>query len=396
MANKKEAEVSEETSRALRLGDAIKGMKKKYKGASLLANARDDERLIVPRISTGLYSIDVAMNGGFPLHRVSMVYGEAKGGKTTILQRSMGNLQRLCGNCFQPAEFVPGRVEIPDLETGELKQVETYVIKDCPCGHPKDIFALWIDAEGVWLPEWAEKMGVWAEKVILSRPTYGEQGYDILTSFGATGSIDLMVLDSIAAMSPEVEFTGGMEEQHVGKAARMNNMFVRKIVSLMNLGFQKSTPMTMWAVNQYRQKIGVQRGSAKTLPGGKGQLFSTSMELEMAPGKIEVDDNGDPMIGEFYWQVKKNKLGPSGGKGTFKQWMTDTDLFSVGDLYEYDTVIARAVDMGLIEHPNSVMYHFNDLKFRGINVFVRYFGENPEVYHNLKETMIRRRLRLDE
>jgi hypothetical protein len=120
------------------------------------------------------------------------------------------------------------------------------------------------------------------------------------------------------------------------------------------------------------------------------------MELEMAPGKIEVDDNGDPMIGEFYWQVKKNKLGPSGGKGTFKQWMTDTDLFSVGDLYEYDTVIARAVDMGLIEHPNSVMYHFNDLKFRGINVFVRYFGENPEVYHNLKETMIRRRLRLDE
>ena len=394
---KKIQEISSSSNRAMMLGDTIKKMNKKYKGDRILANAHHDVRFIVPRVSTELYAMDVATNGGLPLHRVSMAYGEAKGGKTTLFLRGLGNMQKLCGNCYQPGVFSDGKLELPNLETGEVTQVDTHVIQDCPCGNPRDILALWVDAEGVWLPEWAEKMGVWSEKTIVMRPSYGEQGYDVITSFASTGMIDLMVIDSIAAMTPMDELEGGMEEKLVGVGARMNNKFVRKIVSLMNRGFQHNTPMTVWAINQYREKVGGMPGFGpkKVLPGGKGQLFSTSMEIEMNPGKITVDDNGEPLFGEFYWQIKKNKLGPSGGKGSFKQWMTDTDLFVVGDLQEHELVIQRAVDMGLIEHPNNTMYNIGEEKFRGINQLIRYFGEHSDKYNEMKDMMLRRKLNVE-
>jgi len=384
------------TTRARLLGDQIKNMKKTYKGLSPLANARDDERLIVPRVSTGLYALDVAMNGGYPICRMTLVYGDAKGGKTTMLLRGLANMQRLCGNCYKPAEFGDGVVKLPDARTGEIKEIKTQVIKNCSCGKPKDIVALWCDSEGVWLPSWAKTLGVWAEKVILMRPSFGEQGYDIITGFAQTGLIDLMVIDSLAAMTPSDELTGGMQESQPGVAARMNNKFIRKIISLMNLGFQADVGMTIWAINQFREKIGVQFGSNKTLPGGKGQLFAGTIELEFNPGKVTLDENDEPILGEFRWVVRKNKVGTSGGKGSYKQWMSDTDIFKIGDLQEHDTVIAKAVGMGMVDHPNSQTYEFDGKKFRGINHLIRYLGENPHRYDALKSEMLLKKLHLDE
>lgn len=397
MAKRVDNGVSSAETRALKIGDVIKGMNKTYKGAQLLVHARDDKRLIVPRVSTGLYALDVATNGGMPLHRMSLVYGKEKGGKSTLLLRSLANMQRLCGNCSRPARFELGVMKLPDLKTGEIKDVETQVITSCECGNPRDVLALWVDAEGVWLPEWSASMGVWPEKVLLFRPGHGEQGYDVITSFASQGVLDLVVIDSIAAMTPADELASGMGEQSVGLAARMNNKFVRKIISLMNKGFQEDNLLTVWAINQYRAKIGgAFAGPKNEVTGGRGQKYATSLDIEMSPGKIVIDDQGEPLYGEFYWAVKKNKIGVDGGKGTFKQWMADTDLFRVGDLQEHDLVIQKACDMGLVEHPNATMYHFDGEKFRGINSLVRYLGENPVRYAELKEQMLRQKLHFGE
>jgi recombination protein RecA len=395
--NKSEKDTDKPASRAEQLGAVVKSVNKKYKGASVLANARHDPRLVVPRVSTGLYGLDVATNGGYPLGRVTLIYGEAKGGKTTSYLRGLSNAQRLCGTCSRPAEYVPGVIELPDLETGEMKDVETFVIKECACGNPTDMLCFWVDAEGVWLPEWADKMDVWSEKVILMRPTYGEQGYDVLTSFAETRAINMVAIDSLAQMTPSDEYKSGMDEKQQGAAARMNNKFIRKVVGLMNHSFQQKHSLTTWLINQYREKIGVMFGSNKTLPGGKAQLFANSIEVEFSPGKIDIDpDTGEPIIGLFKWAVKKNKLGPSGGRGEFQQWMMNTDLFSIGDIQEHEQVIQKAVSLGFIEHPNAVMYEFDGEKFRGESTLVRYLAENPELYVLLKEKMLRKKLHIDD
>jgi len=383
-------------SRAQLLGDVVIGMGKRYKNVSTLADPRNDKRLVVPRVSTSLYGLDVALNGGIPLGRMTLVYGDAKGGKTTLLLRCLANAQRRCGNCNRVAVFGPGEIDLPDLKTGEIKKIKTQVIQSCKCGNPRDVICLWVDAEGVWLTDWAEKLGVWSEKVILMRPSYGEQGYDVMMSFAESGAIDIIVLDSLAQMTPADEVSGGMEEQTQALAARVNNRFIRKIISLMNLGFQRNKQFTLWAVNQYREKVGVVFGSNKVLPGGKGQLFSSSVDIEMTPATISLDDGGESIMGLFRWRVTKNKMGPPGGKGEFRQWMMDTDVFKTGDLQEHEYVIGKAVELGEISHPNAMMYDIDGRSFRGESQVVKYLAENPDKYEELKDVMIRKRLRIEE
>lgn len=389
-------EQDKDKSRAELLGGVVEGINKRYKGVQTLADPRNDERLIVPRVSTSSYGMDVALNGGFPMGRVTLAYGDARGGKTTLFLRGLANAQRRCGNCNREAEYGPGVIDLPDLKTGKVKSVRTQVIKSCECGNPRDVLCLWVDSEGVWLTEWSDKIGVWSEKVILMRPSYGEQGYDVMTSFAESGAIDIIVLDSLANMTPADEFSGGMEEQTQALAARVNNKFLRKIVGMMNLGFQRNKPFTLWAVNQYREKVGVTFGSNKVLPGGKGQLFTSSAEIEMTPGTVTLDDGNEPIIGVFKWRITKNKLGPGGGKGEFIQWMMDTDVFKVGDLQEHEYVIDKAVVMGEIEHPSSQIYVIDGQSFRGESKVVRYLAENPSRYEQLKADMLRRRLRLED
>jgi hypothetical protein len=134
-------------------------------------------------------------------------------------------------------------------------------------------------------------------------------------------------------------------------------------------------------------------GSNLTLPGGKGQQFATSLEIETRKQKIEMDDDtGEPLIGNFAWTVKKNKVGVPGGKGEYQMCLCETDLFGVGDLMEHESVIEKATDLEFIERPSTVTYVFNDKKFRGKSPLVRYLGENPDAYADLKLDMLRAKL----
>ncbi len=380
-------------TRAEQLGAIVKGAKKKY-GHSVLHSASETEALIVPRVSTGLYKLDLRTNGGLPLRRVTMVYGPKSGGKTTLFLRALGMAQRLCANCFQPGEFEKGMIELPDLESGEVREVETQVIVSCPCGKPKDFLAIWIDAEGVWLPEWASRLGVMAEKVILMRPSHSEQAYNVAVAMINAGHIDLITIDSLAALTPMEEFEGAMEKQGQGVAARVNNKFIRKIVSGMNHCFQMlGIAPTLWAVNQYREKIGVMFGSPETVPGGKGQLFATSLEIECRGGKITLEEeSGDPLSGAFTCRIKKNKVGVPGGTCEYSMCMQETDFLKVGDLMEQNAVIDDAVAIDLIQKPNAVMYEFEDKKFRGKGAMELFLIENPDKYESLKRRMLGYRL----
>lgn len=375
-------------TRAEKLSSVIAGAAKEY-GKAIMLSPGEESLLVVPRVSTGLYGLDVATNGGLPVGRVTMVYGENGTGKTMLFLRSLANAQMLCANCYGPGVFVEGKMDLPNFKTGKVESVKTMVIESCPCGNPRDMVVLWIDAENVWETSWTNKMGVRPEKVILVKPSYGEQAYDVISAFVSTKEIDLICIDSLAQLTPRDEYNAAMGEQFQGVAARMNNRFLRRLVGGMNDAFTEGRPITFWMVNQYREKIGVMFGSNLTLPGGKGQQFATSLEIETRKKKIEMDDDTDePLIGNFAWTVKKNKVGVPGGKGEYQMCLTETDLFGVGDLMEHEAVIAKAVDLEFIEHPTTITYEFGGQKFRGKSPLVRYLGEHPDEYEDLKLNML--------
>jgi len=294
--------------------------------------------------------------------------------------------------------FKEGTIDLPDLEKGGVKKVKTQVIVDCPCGDPRDYLGIWIDAEGVWEPTWSARMGVWTEKVMLMRPSYGEQAYDVAVGMIDSGEVDIIVIDSLAAVTPAAEVTSSMEQQLQGVAARVNNKFIRKIVSSMNKCFQRlgRTP-TLWLVNQYRQKIGVMFGPTETLPGGMGQKFATSLEVEFRKGKLNIDDDsGEVLDGLFKYTVKKNKVGTEGGKGEYKMCKSDNDFMEVGDLMEHEEVIKAAVDMTLINRPSNVMYEFAGQKFRGAGAMELYLIGHPDEYEALKAKMLKYKLGIED
>ena len=259
VSKKKEKAVKSEEGSALT--ETVQGIIKEYKHSPLY-DAEGEDIKAVPRVSTGIFGLDMATKGGLPLCRVSMAYGPAAGGKTTLFLRGTANAQRLCANCYQPGEFDRGTIVLPDMKTGKPRKVETWVIQDCPCGKPKDYLSLWVDAEHVWLPSWSKDQGVWTEKLILLRPEYGEQAFDSAIAFINTGDVGLVVIDSLASMSSAKEFESSMRQELQGVSARMNNKFLRKIVSTMNACENKFgvTP-TVWLINQYREKIGIMFGS---------------------------------------------------------------------------------------------------------------------------------------
>jgi len=371
------------------LTEVVQGAIKEY-GHSPLHSAEGADATIVPRAGTGIFGMDMTTGGGLPMGRVSMAYGPAAGGKTTLLMRATAAAQMLCANCYQPGEFERGVIELPDLKTGKRRKVETLVIKNCPCGKPKNLITLWVDAEHVWLPSWAKRNGVRPEKVILLRPDFGEQAYDIAIAMLNSGAVRLINIDSLAAMSPAKEIESSMTQELQGVGARMNNKFLRKIVSMMNTCENKfGTTPTLWLVNQYREKIGVFFGSPEVLPGGKGQGFSTTIEMEMRPGKQHIDkETNEPMFKDFKYVVKKNKVGVDGGRGEYRMSLQETQVWKIGDILEHEAVIKKAVEMALIDKPSQQMYEYGGESYRGISSLVRYFADNPDEYEKIKVTML--------
>ncbi|APZ34847.1 recombinase RecA [Microbacterium aurum] len=254
-----------------------------------------DDRAPVEVIPTGSIALDVALGvGGLPRGRIVEIYGPESSGKTTLTLHAIANVQRAGG------------------------------------------IAAFVDAEHALDPDYAQKLGVDIDQLLVSQPDTGEQALEIADMLVRSGAIDLVVIDSVAALVPKAEIEGEMGDSHVGLQARLMSQALRKLTGGLN-----QTNTTMIFINQLREKIGVFFGSPETTAGGKALKFYASVRLDIR--RIETLKDGTEAVGNrTRVKVVKNKMAPP-----FKQAEFDI-LYGVGISRE-GSLIDFGVEHGIVK-----------------------------------------------
>jgi len=286
-----------------------------------------------------------------------MLYGEKSSGKTTTAYRMAGIAQKRCANCLRPVDT---QVEESfDEETGELTfrqvgecdcyQQQLFTPRQGPDEKKADFAArveryktnsyeeyrvALIDMEASFDATWADKLGFDDRLVVYVRPDTAEEAIDIYDSLIRTGSVDLAILDSIAALTPSKEVEESMEKWQQGLQARLVNKFVRKVQASANaVAREHGRLVTQVWINQVREKIGVMFGDPTTTPGGKGQGFATSVEMKMWSSQYETESvaelpgkEKDIVIAKSVrvnFRCEKNKTAPPKGTGSYVMTLSD-------------------------------------------------------------------------
>lgn len=330
MPRKSKDETEEKDSRVAKVmaSEAIHAILKKH-GSEILIRASDDRHADMPRIPSEIMMLDWALGGGWPAGRINNIYGPKSSAKTTTLLKTIGNAQKLCANCFKK----------PD-DKG-----------NCACKDFREMVCAFIDVEGTWDAKWATNTGIDVERLIYSRPDFAEQSLDICEALIRSGDIDVLILDSLAFLTPAKEIEESVEKETMGVQARLIGKGIRKINSALNaVKNEKNRNPTMFFTNQIRMKLGVMFGNPETQPGGMAPGFAATTEVKVWPGKYQIDEStGKPIHVDMNFRVEKNKSGPAKMEGSFRLMLTDTETKHAGDIYEEDAIVNLGQKFGLIE-----------------------------------------------
>jgi recombination protein RecA len=294
-------------------------------GKGTVMRMGDRQQEAIPAISTGSLGLDIALGiGGLPRGRVVEIYGPESSGKTTLTLSAIAECQKLGGT------------------------------------------AAFIDAEHALDPLYAEKLGVNVEDLIVSQPDTGEQALEVVDMLVRSGAVDLVVVDSVAALTPRAEIEGEMGDQHVGLQARLMSQALRKITGNIN----RSHTLVIF-INQIRMKIGVMFGSPETTTGGNALKFYSSVRLDIR--RIGSVKEGDEVVGsETRVKVVKNKVAPP-----FRQ--AEFDILYGRGIYRMGEIIDLGVKLGLVEKSGAWYSCKGERIGQGKANAARFLAENPEI-----------------
>jgi RecA/RadA recombinase len=345
---------------------------RKEHGPGSFRFASETRAAAVFRISTGVFTLDYALNGGIPIGRTTEIVGKRSSGKSSLLAKIVANAQRMCRKCYGQIVFEEKEVEVKvkkiDPATGRIIEVLESKLKHIPVDciskcrvelsgedageedkkklkkvFPGRMNVVWIDAEGTYDVPFYEKFGVDNDDVYLIITDYGEQAVDLADAAIRTGEVDLLILDTIVHLTPMKEREKSTEENaQPGLQAKLINRAMRMWTSSMNeLEAGGNPDCTIILVNQLRQKIGLFPMDFK--PGGEGQGYATSAEIRLWQKEFQFDGTGRTLWMNTEFAVEKNKCGPPKMAGKYRTCLLDHPDRRPGDTWD-DEVVAEAAD----------------------------------------------------
>jgi RecA/RadA recombinase len=425
-----------------KLSGVLKGLKAEF-GSTIMGSA-DKLALDNVKLSTGSLALDIALGGGIPLGRAALFFGEKSCGKTTTAIRTAGLAQHRCSRCYRMAknvEAVPpttaeleedpttrwtakgecdcikqGLVPMPDPPARDKENKES--AKDykerveawseaLQANSYEEFIVVWVDPEGAFEKEWAAKVGLDPRRLYYIVTGVGEEAVDIITAILSTTNADMIVVDSLAHLTPKVEYEVSSEEWQQGLQARITNKGIRRFIVGQNMAIRARRRATQIWVNQTRMKIGVTFGEKMTKPGGKGQDFAVHTEIRFQYAKVETleekygaQDKGEvitiPHRETFHIKVTKDKVGGKGGSNkhvetAYTQAMRDTPGITAGTVIE-DELIFKLCMKFLVEEVKKgkqvVGYRLGDEEYKTQKALKEVINDDPVKRAVLMDTLI--------
>ena len=329
-----ETNVSEERSKALKL--AIEKIEKDF-GKGAIMKLGDKATVNVDAIPTGSLALDIALGiGGVPRGRIIEIYGPESSGKTTLAQHIVAECQKRGG------------------------------------------IAAYVDAEHALDPEYARNLGVNVDELLISQPDTGEQALDITEELVRSGAVDVVVVDSVAALVPKAEIEGSMEDQQMGLQARLMSKALRKLTGIIG-----KTSTTVIFINQLRMKIGFMYGNPETTTGGNALKYYASVRLEIRRTE-GLKGDGEDIGNHVRVRVLKNKVAPPFRTAEF-------DIIFGKGICKIGNILDVAVNLNIVNKAGS-WFSFNDEKLgQGRDKAKEFLTEHPEVLEEI-ETLVRQKL----
>ena len=325
-----------EDNRKKALGAALSQIERQF-GKGAVMKMGDQPREAIPAVSTGSLGLDVALGiGGLPYGRICEIYGPESSGKTTLTLQVIAEAQKAGKTCA------------------------------------------FVDAEHALDPVYAEKLGVNVDELLVSQPDTGEQALEICDMVVRSGALDVVVIDSVAALTPKAEIEGDMGDTHMGLQARLMSQALRKMT-----GNIKNSNTLVIFINQIRMKIGVMFGSPETTTGGNALKFYSSVRLDIR--RIGSIKDGDEVVGnETRVKVVKNKVAPPFRQAEF-QIMYGKGIFHLGE------IVDLGVKQGLVEKSGAWYAYKGEKIGQGKKNAAVFLKENPHIAEEI-ELQIRAQL----